>query len=49
MPDKEIRLTDDLTKSLTHERPRPQGKPPIANGPKKPPSGSSGPSSKKRK
>ena len=32
MPEKEIRLTDDLTKSLTHERPRPQGSPPVVHG-----------------
>jgi len=49
MPEKEIRLTDDLTKSITHERPRPQGAPPVAQGPSKPTSGGDGSSSKKRK
>ncbi len=49
MPGKDIRVTDDLTRSLTHERPRPQGPPPIASGAKKPGSGSGGSTPKKRK
>jgi hypothetical protein len=49
MPEKEIKLTDDLTRSVTHERPRPQGSPPLAQGTSKPTSGGSGSSSKKRK
>jgi hypothetical protein len=47
--EKEIKLTDDLTKSITHERPRPQGNPPVSQGTVKPASGVSGSSFKKRK
>jgi len=49
MPEKEIKLTDDLTRSVTHERPRPQGNPPLSQGPAKPSSGDGASTSKKRK